>query len=120
MAMDPPTVTRQEKQVRSGKWQPVLYEPAELKAARAKLKAHLVQHRPERKYTKPVELGDKVVLPAGQAWEWSVPEHKAGYRQSAEAPERLYDGCAVLDGRRSGLPGDYGKVLGGSAWDHPD
>jgi len=49
MPMVPPTVTHQEKSwtVRNGK--PVSYEPAELKAARAKLEAHLAQHRPERK-----------------------------------------------------------------------
>jgi Holliday junction resolvase RusA-like endonuclease len=52
MAMIPPSVTYQEKQVtvRSGK--PIFYEPKELEAARAKLEAHLAKHVPEVKYTK--------------------------------------------------------------------
>lgn len=49
MPMKPPTQTHQEKSwtVRNGK--PVSYEPAELKEARAKLEAHLAQHRPEQR-----------------------------------------------------------------------
>ena len=37
MAMVPPTVTHQEKQVRVAGGKPVFYEPPELKAARQKL-----------------------------------------------------------------------------------
>ena len=66
MAMDPPTVTHQEKQVHVVNGKPILYEPAELQAARAKLKAHLVQHRPEQMYTKPVELVTKWCFPRGK------------------------------------------------------
>ena len=56
MPMKPPTVTHQEKKwtVRGGK--PVSYEPAELKAARSKLMAHLGQYRPERPLEGPVQL----------------------------------------------------------------
>ena len=56
MAMIPPTVTHQEKQVHVVSGKPVFYEPAELKAARAKLEAYLAQHKPEQKYTGPIEL----------------------------------------------------------------
>jgi len=44
--MLPPTVTHQEKKIRVVKGKPVVYEPAELKAARAKLEAHLAGHAP--------------------------------------------------------------------------
>ena len=42
----PPTVTHQEKKVHVVNGKPVLYEPAELKAARVKLMAHLGKHAP--------------------------------------------------------------------------
>ena len=41
LAMEPPTVTHQEKKVRVVKNKPVFYEPAGLQAARIKLMAHL-------------------------------------------------------------------------------
>lgn len=56
MTMVPPTVTHQEKQVHVVNGKPKFYEPAELKAARAKLEAYLTPHRPGKKYTGPVEL----------------------------------------------------------------
>lgn len=67
LAMDPPTVTHQEKQVgtrRNGK--PYLYEPAELKAARAKLMAHLGRHRPKEPYTCGLQLVVKWCFPRGR------------------------------------------------------
>ncbi len=51
-----PTVTHQEKQVHVVNGKPVFYEPDELKAARAKLLAHLGQHVPEKRFTGPVRL----------------------------------------------------------------
>ncbi|MEK3735492.1 RusA family crossover junction endodeoxyribonuclease [Paenibacillus sp. FSL M8-0334] len=50
MPMIPPTATHQEKQVSCKNDKPVFYEPADLKAARAKLMAHLGQHVPAKKY----------------------------------------------------------------------
>lgn len=47
LPMLPPTTTHQQKQVRVLNGKPVIYEPAELKAARAKLTAHLAKHRPD-------------------------------------------------------------------------
>ena len=41
MAMNPPTITHQEKQVHVVNGKPVFYEPADLKATRQKLEAHL-------------------------------------------------------------------------------
>lgn len=46
LPMIPPTVTHQEKKVHVVNGKPVLYEPAELKAARIKLMAHLGKHTP--------------------------------------------------------------------------
>lgn len=66
MAMNPPTVTHQEKQVHVVNGKPVFYEPAELKEARSKLCAHLGQHAPEQKYTEPVELVTKWCFPRGK------------------------------------------------------
>ena len=45
MPMIPPTKTHQEKQVRVVKGKPVFYEPAELKAARQKLRDYLGHHQ---------------------------------------------------------------------------
>lgn len=63
IAMIPPTTTHQQKQVtvRSGK--PVFYEPEDLKAARAKLMAHLGQHVPEKKLKGPLRLMTKWCFP---------------------------------------------------------
>jgi Holliday junction resolvase RusA-like endonuclease len=63
MAMQPPTVTHQEKQVRVVSGKPVFYEPSELVAARAKLKAHLAKHAPSDPYTKAVRLLVKWCFP---------------------------------------------------------
>ena len=64
MPMVPPRATHQMKQwtVRDGK--PAPYEPAEVKAARSKLLAHLGQHRPEAPLEGPVELEVLWLFPA--------------------------------------------------------
>ncbi len=46
LPMIPPTITHQQKKTRVVKGKPVLYEPAELVAARAKLQGHLSHHVP--------------------------------------------------------------------------
>ncbi|AMW98433.1 RusA family crossover junction endodeoxyribonuclease [Rummeliibacillus stabekisii] len=58
-----PTTTHQQKQVTVQNGKPIFYEPEELKAARAKLMAHLGQHVPEKKYTGPVRLITKWCFP---------------------------------------------------------
>lgn len=47
MEMLPPTVTHQEKRVAVRGGKPVVYEDDRLKDARAKLTAHLMQHKPQ-------------------------------------------------------------------------
>lgn len=56
LPMEPPTATHQEKQVRVVGGKPVFYEPAELKAARMKLRAHLGGHAPQDPMHGPVRL----------------------------------------------------------------
>lgn len=65
LPMIPPTVTHQEKQVTVVKGKPKFYEPAELKAARAKLEAHLALHAPAAPYTGAVQLVVKWCFPRG-------------------------------------------------------
>jgi Holliday junction resolvase RusA-like endonuclease len=64
LAMEPPTTTHQEKQVRVAKGKPVFFEPPALKDARAKLMAHLGRHRPEAPATGPVRCVAKWLFPA--------------------------------------------------------
>lgn len=56
MAMQLPTCTHQEKQVKVVNGKPVFYEPQELKAARERLRAHLGRHVPDEKFTGPLRL----------------------------------------------------------------
>lgn len=61
LPMKPPTCTHQEKQVN---WKTkTLYEPDNVKAARAKLAAHLAKHVPEKKYTGAVQMVTKWCFP---------------------------------------------------------
>lgn len=66
LPMDPPTVTHQEKRVRVVKGKPTFYEPAELKAARAKLRDHLAKYRPESHLQGGIRLMVKWCFPRGR------------------------------------------------------
>lgn len=44
MAMKPPTTTAQQHKISNGRF----YDPPELKAAKAKLRDHLIPHRPDK------------------------------------------------------------------------
>lgn len=50
MHMIPPTITQQQHKINTKGDKPILYEPAELKAARAKLRDYLAPHRPQEPY----------------------------------------------------------------------
>lgn len=65
MPMIPPTVTAQEHKVSIRNGKPVFYQPPELKEAKAKLKAHLLPHRPESQFTEGVQLVCKWLFPKG-------------------------------------------------------
>lgn len=66
MPMQPPTVTHQEKKVHVVKGKPVMYEPPQLRAARAKLTAHLAQHKPVQPMTGALRLVVKWCYPCGE------------------------------------------------------
>lgn len=66
MAMDPPTSTHQEKQIRVVKGKPVFYDPPEVKNARMKLTAHLAQHKPMEPYKTGCRLMVKWYFPRGK------------------------------------------------------
>lgn len=63
MPMLPPTKTHQEKQWKIVNDKVIFYEPAELKATRTKLQAHLAGHVPVEKYTGAVRLVTKWCFP---------------------------------------------------------
>lgn len=63
MPLKIPSVTHQEKQVHVVKGKPMFYEPAELKAARAKYMDNLAGHLPDKKFTGKVRLMIKWLFP---------------------------------------------------------
>ena len=68
MAMIPPTVTAQEKNIGTNKktGKAFLYNSDEVKAAKEKLTAYLWQHRPEKPYTTGVMLFVRWYFPRGK------------------------------------------------------
>ncbi len=66
MAMNPPTVTHQEKQVHVVNGKPVFYEPAELKAARQKLIVYLAKYKPEKRISSGIRMITKWCFPKGR------------------------------------------------------
>lgn len=65
MPMDPPTATAQEKQIKIIHGKPIFYEPTNVKIAHAKLLAELLEHKPEKPITGPVELNVIWRFPTG-------------------------------------------------------
>ncbi len=63
LPMIPPTITAQEHAVAIFHDKPVFYNPPELKAAKAKLQAHLAKHTPVEKYVRGVRLLVKWCFP---------------------------------------------------------
>lgn len=63
MAMNPPTVTAQEKKVHVIHGKPILYDPPELNAAKSKLIGHLKDYAPEKMFTSSVRLTVKWCFP---------------------------------------------------------
>ncbi len=63
LPMKPPTITHQQKDIAVRRGKPVVYEPAELKAARNKLMAYLGQHAPLTPLRGAVRLGVKWCFP---------------------------------------------------------
>lgn len=63
MPMIPPTITAQEKQIRVVNGKPQVYDPPELKAAKMKLRAHLIPHIPDQPFDGPLRLVVKWCFP---------------------------------------------------------
>jgi len=61
----PPTVTAQVHKVTIRKGKPQFYQPDDLKAARAKLEAHLAKHKPVEPFVGGVQLITKWCFPRG-------------------------------------------------------
>lgn len=66
MPMIPPTVTHQEHKVTVKNGRPCVYEPSELKEARAKLTAHLSRHVPDKPFARAVRFTVKWCFPKGR------------------------------------------------------
>lgn len=63
MPMKPPTITAQEHQVAVVNGKPRFYDPPELKLAKAKIKAALIPHVPQKPLDGPVRLIAKWCFP---------------------------------------------------------
>lgn len=59
MPMIPPTITAQQHKISNGKF----YDPPELKAAKAKLRAYLIPHVPDKPFDGPLRLVVKWCYP---------------------------------------------------------
>lgn len=96
MAMEPPTVTHQEKKVTVVNGKPIFYEPADLKRARQKLIGHLSKYKPQemKPYQRGVRLMTKWCFPRGR--------HKDGtYRTTkpdTDNLQKLLKDCMTLVG----------------------
>ena len=79
LLMIPPTITHQQKDITVRRGKPVVYEPAELKAARTKMEAYLAKHAPTVPLRGAVRLIVKWCFPlAGKhkdgEWKTSKPD----------------------------------------------
>lgn len=77
--MIPPTITAQQRQVRVVRGKPVFYEPAELAAARAKLRSRLASWAPDKPFDTPVRLVAKWCWPTNGrrrngTWKHTAPD----------------------------------------------
>ena len=95
MPMQPPTVTHQEKKIRVVNGKPIVYEAQELTTARAKLMAHLAQHKPSEPFTGGLEL---LVMWCFQA----TGQHKNGdfriTKPDTDNLQKLLKDCMTITG----------------------
>lgn len=91
LPIKPPTKTHQEHQVSCKSGKPVFYEPAELKAARAKLTAHLAKHIPEQKYTGATRVIVKWLFPIPKGSNHYDGEYKITKPDTHNLDKMLFD-----------------------------
>lgn len=75
IAIDPPTVTAQEKEVRIVRGKPVFYDPAQVVDAKQLLTAYLYPHRPDKPFVGAVGLSVVWLFPKGRSHkhgEWRI------------------------------------------------
>jgi Holliday junction resolvase RusA-like endonuclease len=75
LAIDPPTATAQEKQVRVVHGKPLFYDPAPVKEAKDLLTAHLAGHSPDKPLTGALQLRTLWLFPKGRSHkngEWRI------------------------------------------------
>ncbi len=75
IAMNPPTVTAQMKQVRVVKGKPIFYDPPKVKEARQTLSGYLFTHRPDKPMEGAVSLSVLWLFPKGKSHkngEWRI------------------------------------------------
>ena len=75
IAMNPPTATAQEKQVRVVHGKPIFYDPVSVKKAKKLLTGHLILHRPDEPLTGALTLRTLWLFPRGKSHkhgEWRV------------------------------------------------
>lgn len=66
MAMNPPTITYQEKKIAVVNGKPKMYNPPKVQEARDKLIGHLAKHKPDEPYSCGVRLIVKWCFPRGK------------------------------------------------------
>lgn len=75
IAINPPTATAQEKQVRVVHGKPLFYDPAPVKNARNLLVTHLLPHKPDKPLEGAVSLSTVWLFPKGRSHkhgEWRI------------------------------------------------
>lgn len=94
LPMIPPRATDQEHQTTRRGGKTVFYDPPQLKDARAKLTAHLAQHRPAEPMTGPVRLTVKWLFPRGRHrdGEWKTT------RPDTDNMQKLLKDCMTVCG----------------------
>lgn len=94
MAMVPPTCTHQEQKVAVINGKPVFYDPPDVKAARAKLAAHLAKYKPRKR----IESGCRLSV----IWCFPKGSHKNGeYRitkPDTDNLQKLLKDCMTMCG----------------------
>ena len=97
LPMIPPTATAQEQKtgIRNGK--PFRYDPPELKAAKAKIRDYVAQHRPETPMTGPVALTVMWCFPITQSGKHYDGEPKIT-RPDTDNLQKLLKDCMTWAG----------------------
>ncbi|MCD8109154.1 MAG: RusA family crossover junction endodeoxyribonuclease [Clostridiales bacterium] len=95
IAMNPPTVTAQMKQVRVVNGKPIFYDPPKVKEARQSLMGHLEPHKPDAPMQGAISLRVLWLFPRGKSHkngEWRIT------RPDTDNLEKLLKDCMTAVG----------------------